>query len=58
MDTNENKIKKISYDIDENIKYLEGLFENCGDIVKRKFPVGDNKEIWIYLFYLDYMTNR
>ena len=37
MDRNENKIKKISYDIDENIKYLEGLFENCGDIVKRKF---------------------
>jgi len=50
--------KAVSKNIDDNIQYLEGLFQNCGDVVKRKFPVGENKDIWIYVMYIDDMINR
>ena len=53
----ENK-KSVSQNIDDNISYLENLFENCGDIVKRKFPVGVNKDIWLYVIYVDDMVSR
>ncbi len=55
---NNKNYKQISKNIDENINYLENLFQNCGDIVKRKFPVGVNKDIWLYVMYIDDMTNR
>ncbi len=58
LEHKENKPKEVSENIDENIRYVEGLFENCGDIVKRKFPVGINKDIWLYVMYIDDMTNR
>jgi len=57
LDDNKNK-KKISLNIDENITYLEDVFKDCGDIVKRKFPVGVNKDIWLYVIYVDDMVNR
>ena len=50
--------KKVSPDIDVNIEYLEGLFKNCGDIVKRKIPVGVDKDNFIYVMYIDDMTDR
>lgn len=49
---------RIGKNLDENIKYLENLFEDCGDIVKRKFPIGENKNIWLYIMYIDVMTDR
>ncbi len=58
MDRNENKIKKIICDIDKNIKYLEGLLKNFGDMVKRKLPEEKKKDIWLYVMYVDDMTNR
>ncbi len=44
--------------LDENIKYLEEIFSDCGDIVKRKFPLGLNNDVWLYVIYVDDMTNR
>ncbi len=44
--------------LDENIKYLENTFANCGDIVKRKFPIGVNKENYMYITYIDMLVDR
>ena len=44
--------------LDENIKQLEDLFTDCGDFTKRKFPVGVNKDIWVYVAYIDMLVNR
>ena len=49
---------KISTNLDENIKYLEDLFKDSGDLVKRKFPIGSNLKRWAYVIYLDGMTDR
>lgn len=49
---------KINKNLDENIKYLNELFSDCGDIVKRKFPLGYNKNVWLYVIYVDVMTDR
>lgn len=48
----------IKKDINENIKYLEDIFQDCGDVVKRKFPVGKDRNIWLYIMYIDVMTDR
>lgn len=48
----------ISKDLDVNIKYFEDTFKDCGDIVKYKFPVGVNKDIWCYIVYVDGMIDR
>ncbi len=44
--------------LDENIKYLESVFKDCGDIVKRKLPIGERKNIWIYISYIDMLIDR
>lgn len=44
--------------IDANIRHVEATFKDCGDFVKRKFPVGENKDIWLYIFYIDMLTDR
>ncbi|MCL2236404.1 MAG: spore germination protein, partial [Defluviitaleaceae bacterium] len=49
---------KISTSLDENIQYLEDLFKDSGDLVKRKFPIGSNLRRWAYVIYLDGMTDR
>lgn len=49
---------KISKNIDENIKYLEYIFKDSGDVVKRKFPIGVNRNTWLYITYVDVMTDR
>lgn len=49
---------EIFNDINKNIEILENAFENCGDVVKRKIPVGQNKESSIYVIYIDDMVNR
>jgi spore germination protein len=48
----------LSHSLDENIQQLESLFADCGDFVKRKFPVGQNKDIWLYVAYIDMLVNR
>jgi len=49
---------KISTDLDKNIEYLEDLFADFGDLVKRKFPIGSSLRRWAYVIYLDGMTDR
>lgn len=49
---------KINKGLDENIKYLEEIFADCGDIVKRKFPLGLNQSVELYVIYIDVMTDR
>ncbi len=48
----------ISLSLDENISNFEYLFQDCGDLVKRKFPIGVNKNIWAYIAYIDVMIDR
>ena len=48
----------LSPSLDENIRQLEDLFQDCGDFTNRKFPVGDNKDIWLYTAYIDMLIDR
>ena len=55
----DNKITiPLSKKLDENIENLELLFKDCGDFVRRKFPVGINKEINVFIGYIDLMIDR
>ncbi|WP_242986415.1 spore germination protein [Vallitalea guaymasensis] len=58
-DERSNKvIIPFSDSIDTNIRNFEELFTDCGDLVKRKFPIGKNKDVWAYIAYIDVMTDR
>ena len=48
----------LSHSLDENIKLLEDLFADCGDFTHRKFPVGPNKDIWVYVAFIDMLVER
>ncbi|WP_058485861.1 spore germination protein [Defluviitalea phaphyphila] len=55
----DNKVTiPLSKNLDENIKNLEILFKDCGDFVKRKFPIGINKELNMFIGYIDLMIDR
>ena len=44
---------KISKDLEQNIAYLEAVFSDCNDIVKKKFYVGKKKNTGMYVIYTD-----
>ncbi len=46
-------MEKISKSLEENIKELEKTFQDCGDIVKRRFFVGEDKRWQIFMIYTD-----
>lgn len=48
----------IKKNIDENIAYLEQRFEDFGDMVKRKFTIGDKVRKDVYISYIDVMTDK
>ena len=48
----------IDKNIDENIKYLDTRFNQFGDFIKRKFPVGENRDTNLYICYIDVMTDK
>lgn len=48
----------VNKDINKNIEYLENVFKDCGDVVKRKFTAGKKQEISLYIIYVDVMTDR
>ena len=48
----------ISKVLDENISALENIFADCTDYIKRKFPVGRDRPVWVYMAYLDAMIDR
>ncbi|NLK22021.1 MAG: spore germination protein [Epulopiscium sp.] len=55
----ENKITiPLSKNLNENIENLEMLFKDCGDFVRRKFPIGKNKNVNMFIAYIDLMTDR
>ena len=43
----------ISKDLEQNIAYLEAVFSDCNDIVKKKFYVGKKKHTGMYVIYTD-----
>lgn len=47
---------QISKVLKENIEYVEKTYEDCGDVIKRKFAIGKNKDIWVYTLYVDNMS--
>lgn len=58
-DPETNKIQiQIEENLDDNIKIFEGLFNNCHDIVKKKFQIGEKDKIWGYITYIDVMVDR
>jgi len=48
----------INKDLNINIGKIEAAFENCDDFIKRKFAVGRNKDVWLYVAYIDMMANN
>ncbi len=50
-------MEQISKNLEKNIKVIENAFQNCGDIVKRRFFVGEKKEIAVYMIYTDNIVN-
>lgn len=55
----ENKISiALSSDLDANIKHIEYLFKDCGDIVKREVNVDAGRKFRIYGVYTDGLINR
>lgn len=43
--------------LEKNITYLESVFKDSDDVVKRSLWVGENK-YWIYMVYMDSMNDR
>ncbi|MFI3231186.1 MAG: spore germination protein [bacterium] len=50
--------KNISSNLDDNITLLEDTFKDFGDLVKRKFFIGENLEYSLYIIYIDVMTDK
>ena len=50
-------MKQISKNLEKNITIIENAFQNCGDIVKRRFFVGEKKDIAVYMIYTDNIVN-
>ena len=50
-------MEQISKNLEKNITVIENAFQNCGDIVKRRFFVGEKKEIAVYIVYTDNIVN-
>ncbi len=43
--------------LEQNAQHLASVFTDCGDIVKRQFPVGKHKELQCYVTYVDMLTD-
>ena len=50
-------MEQISKNLEKNITIIENAFQNCGDIVKRRFFVGEKKDIAVYMIYTDNIVN-
>ncbi|MDO5519034.1 MAG: spore germination protein [bacterium] len=49
---------KIDKSLDANIKIVDELFQDCGDVVKRRFTIGGKNTVDIYFVYIDNMINK
>jgi len=52
----EKSTSPIRKSLRENIKYIEDRLVNCGDIIKKEFSTGTNKEVNFYMVYTDGLT--
>lgn len=48
---------KVFKNLKENILYLDELFKDCGDIVKREINFGKEFELNTYIIYIDMLVN-
>ena len=48
----------LSKNLDTNINHLENLFTDSEDFISRKFPIGKEQPVWVYMAYIDAMTDR
>lgn len=48
----------ISKHLDVNIDAITKDFKDAGDLIHRKFPVGDDKKVWMYVAYIDLLVDR
>lgn len=46
-------MQKISENLKKNIKEIENTFQDCEDIIKRHFYVGEGNELEVYMVYID-----
>ncbi|PKM52605.1 MAG: spore germination protein [Firmicutes bacterium HGW-Firmicutes-7] len=54
-----NKIElDLVKNLDKNIKIFEDFFNNCDDVIKKKFQIGEINSVWGYISYIDSMVNR
>lgn len=49
---------ELTTSLQKNIEIYETLFENCSDVIKRKFTIGDQNKIDIYLTYIDNIVDK
>jgi spore germination protein len=55
----ENRITAVMYkDLQENIDTIGALFNDCADVVKRKFTLGTDNKVDVYVVYVDNMVNK
>ncbi len=51
-------IAEMSTSLEENINTLDVLFNDCADLVKRRFTIGGKNTVDIYFLYMDNMINK
>lgn len=55
----QNRITAVMYkDLQENIDTIGALFKDCADVVKRKFTLGTDNVVDVYVVYVDNMVNK
>lgn len=57
-DLQHHLVGQISKDIDENIKAVEELYANCGDVIKKEIPIGLGGNMRVYICYTDGLTDN
>lgn len=48
---------KIFKNLTENIEYIENTYGGSGDIIKRKFPIGEKGNVYGYVVLIDNLAN-
>lgn len=54
----EKNMPELSKHLPQNITSLEQIFDHCQDVIKRKFTIGKEHTIDIYISYIDNLVNR
>lgn len=57
-DKNNEVSAKLTKNLQESIDTIEVLFIDCSDVVKRKFTIGDQNKVDLYIIYIDNLINK